>query len=182
MNVNSANRQKLLIILAGSAVGLLILDSVAVEPLINLWRKHTAQIVKLRTEVTEGRSLIAREAQLRRVWTEMQAAALPKERAEGEQNLVSALDKWGRANNVEVGSIRPQWKKGGTDRYSVLECRVDVTGSMPMLARFLYEAEKSPLPLRVDAVELTAHDDTGQRITLSLLVSGLRLTPLERNS
>jgi hypothetical protein len=39
--------------------------------------------------------------------------------------------------------------------------------------------EKSPLALRVDAVELTSRDDQGQRLTLGLLVSGLRLVPLE---
>jgi len=80
---------------------------------------------------------------------------------------------------VELGSIKPQWKRGQTSRYSQLECRVDATGSMATLSRFLYEVEKSTLALRVDSVELTSRDDTGQKLTLALLVSGLRLTPLE---
>jgi hypothetical protein len=39
--------------------------------------------------------------------------------------------------------------------------------------------EKSTLALRVDSVELTARDESGNKLTLGLLVSGLRLIPLE---
>jgi hypothetical protein len=109
----------------------------------------------------------------------MQSEALPKEPAQAEQDVISAFDRWGRSNNIELGSIKPQWKRGTTNRYSQLECRVDATGSLATLSRFLYEVEKSKLPLRVDSVELTSRDEYGQKLTLGLLVSGLRLSPLE---
>ena len=35
------------------------------------------------------------------------------------------------------------------------------------------------LALRIDTVEFTSRDDQGQRLSLGLTVSGLRLTPLE---
>jgi hypothetical protein len=94
--------------------------------------------------------------------------------------VISAFDRWGRANNIELGGIRPQWKRGGTDRYSLLECRVDATGTLSTLTRFMYELERSPLALRVDSVEVTSRDDYGQKLTLGLVVSGLRFSPLER--
>jgi hypothetical protein len=109
----------------------------------------------------------------------MQAQALPKDAAKAEQDLISAFDRWGRAANIELGSIKPQWKRGATNRYSQLECRVDATGTIATLSRFLYEVEKSTLALRVDSVELTSRDDIGQKLSLGLLVSGLRLVPLE---
>jgi hypothetical protein len=56
---------------------------------------------------------------------------------------------------------------------------VDATGSLATITRFLYEVERSALPLRVDSIELTSRDEFGQKLTLGLLVSGLRLTPLE---
>jgi hypothetical protein len=78
-----------------------------------------------------------------------------------------------------VASIKPQWKRGQTSQYSLLECRVDVTGSLPALVRFLHEVEKSPLALRIDSLELNARDESGGKLSLGLLVSGLRLVPLE---
>ena len=109
----------------------------------------------------------------------MQSGALPRDAAQAEQDLISAFDRWGRSSNIELGSIKPQWKRGATDRYSLLECRVDATGTLPALTRFLYELELSPLALRVDSVELTTRDDNGRKLGLNLVVNGLRLVPLE---
>lgn len=179
MNLSSSNRQRLLMILAGAAVLLLVLDSLVLTPLTKGWRTRTAEIARLQKNVAEGRSMIERADRTRAAWSEMQAQALPKEVAKAEQDLVSAFDRWGRATNIELASIKPQWKRGGTNRYSQLECRVDASGTLATLTRFLYEVEKSTLALRVDSVELTARDDNGQKLSLGLLVSGLRLAPLE---
>lgn len=179
MKLNPSNRQRLLIILAGTAVGLLVLDSLVLTPLTKAWQTRSAEISRLQKNVSEGRSLIARADRTRALWAEMQSQALPKDPAKAEQDLITAFDRWGRSNSIELGSIKPQWKRGATSRYSQLECRVDATGSISALCRFLYEVEKSPLALRVDSVELTARDESGSKLTLGLLVSGLRLTPLE---
>lgn len=179
MNLNLPHRQKTLVILAGAVVAIYVLDSVLFTPLTRMWQAHALEITKLQKSVADGRTTIARAAQTQRIWSEMQANALPKDPAQAEQEVISAFDRWGRANNIELSSIRPQWKRG-TDRYSLLECRVDATGSIPTLSRFIYELERSPLALRVDSVELTSRDDNGAKLTLGLIVSGLRLTPLER--
>jgi hypothetical protein len=180
MNLNLPNRQRALVIGAGAMIALYILDSIVLEPLYTMWQAHAAEIVKLKTDVARGRSAIARAARTERLWAEMQANALPKDPAQAEQDLLSAFDRWSRANSVELSSIRPQWKRGGTDRYSLLECRVDATGTIPTLSHFIYELERSPLALRVDSFELTARDDFGSKLTLGLIVSGLRLSPMER--
>jgi hypothetical protein len=179
MNLSPSNRQRLLMILAGAAVLLLVLDSLVLTPLTKGWQTRRAEISRLQKNVTEGRSMIERADRTRVLWAEMQAQALPKEAAKAEQDLITAFDRWGRATNIELGSIKPQWKRGATDRYSQLECRVDATGSLATLSRFLYEVENSTLALRVDSVELTSRDELGQKLTLGLLVSGLRLAPLE---
>ena len=179
MNINANNRQRLLMILAGAAIALLILDSLVLTPTIKAWRTRSAEIARLQKNVTEGRGLIERATQIQTRWAEMQKQALPKDAAQAEQDLISAFDRWSRVSNVDLGSIKPQWKRGATPRYSQLECRVDATGSLSTLTRFLYELEKSPLPLRVDSVEISSRDELGQNLTLGLLVSGLRLSPLE---
>ncbi len=175
---NPQNRQKLLLLVVGIGVALLILDSVVFTPLTKTWQAHAAEIAKLKKDVARGRGVIETGPRAERRWKEMQEGALPKDAASAEQIMISSMDNWGRANSIELGSIKPQWKKG-TDKYSTLECRVDATGSISMLTRFLFELEKSPLALRVDSVELTARDDGGNRLTLGLIVSGLRMAPLE---
>lgn len=178
MNLNPQNRQKVLLLATAALVVLYVLDAILITPLTKTWQAHAAEIVKLNKDVTRGRSLIERGPQTQRLWKEMQDGALPKDAAQAEQELITAFDRWGRDNRVELGSIKPQWKRG-TDRFSTLECRVDATGTIATLSRFLYELEKSPMALRVDSVELTSRDEGGNRLTLGLIVSGLRMTPLE---
>ncbi len=179
MKINLQNRQRLLMVLAGAAVALLILDRVLFTPLSNTWTKHSAEITQLQKSVTNGRAMIERGPQMKRVWSDMEAGALPKDPANAEQDLLTAFDGWGRSSGITLGSIKPQWKRGTTDRYSLLECRIDASGTLSSLTRFLYELEKSPLALRVDSVEFTSRDDSGSKLTLALVVTGLRFAPLE---
>lgn len=179
MNINIKDRQKVLTIAVGALVLVLVLDRLVFTPLGHLWTAHSTEIAKLQATVANGRAVIARGPQSQRVWNEMQQGALPKDAAQAEQSLFTAFDTWGRAAGIELGSIKPQWKRGTTDRFSLLECRIDATGSLANLTRFLFELEKSPLALRVESVEMTARDESGSRLTLGLVISGLRLAPLE---
>ena len=180
MKITANNRQRLLLVVAAVAVGLFVGDSLIFTPLIKSWQARSAEIAKLKKDVARGHSLIENGPRNRARWKEIQEQSLAKDPAQAEQELISAFDRWGRSSNIELGSIKPQWKRGATDRNSLLECRVDATGTLSTLARFLHEVEKSPLALRVEAVELTTRDNNGQKLTLGLLVSGLRLAPLEK--
>lgn len=180
MNLNLPPRQKLLVIAAGAMVALFVLNSILIEPLTKTYQAHAAEIAKLKNDVARGRNAIARAKTTEKTWDDMKAQALPRDPAQAEQDVISAFDRWGRANNIELSSIRPQWKRGAKETYSLLECRVDASGTIPTLSRFIYEVEHSPLALRIDSVEMTSRDDYGQKLTLGLIVSGLRLAPLER--
>ena len=177
---NLPPRQRLLAIIAGAVVALLVLDSFVIEPLYHTWQAHAAEISRLNAAVTNGRNTIARATQNDRRWRDMQANALAKEPSQAEGDVYAAFDRWAVASRVELSGIRFQWKRGGTDKYSLLEGRIDTTGTLTALSHFLYELERSALALRVDSLEITSRDDSGQKLGLSLIVSGLRLTPLER--
>lgn len=172
-------RQRLLMIAAAVVVGLLLLDRLVLTPLIRHWNYRTQEIATLRKSISSGTGVIERASRTQQVWKEIQEGSLPKDAASAEQTVLSAFDQWGRASRIEIASIKPQWKRGANTRYSLLECRVDANGTLPNLVRLLYEVEKSPLALRIDAVELTGRDDQGQRLSLGLTVTGLRLTQLE---
>lgn len=177
--MNLPPRQRLLALAAGAAVALLILDSLAIEPLIGNWQKRSADMALLKKNIAAGRTSIDRQAYIRADWADMQKNSLPKDTTMAEQELLSSFDQWGRASGIEVSSIKPQWKRGSGPAHSLLECRVDAVGSMATVARFLYEMERSPIALKVDALELSARDAQGDKLSLSLVVTGLRLAPLE---
>ena len=179
MTLQVQKRQRLLFIVAGAGLLLLVLDRIVFTPLTNVWRERALEITQLETKVATGNGLLERADQLKRVWTDMADRTLPKDPSQSENDLITAFDRCGRASGIELGSIKPQWKRGTTDRYSVLECRVDGTGTFATLARFIFEVEKLPMALRLESVELTSRDDNGGKLSLGLVVTGLRLTPVE---
>jgi hypothetical protein len=179
MKIDVPNRQLLLIKIAAAGLGLLILNTVVISPLGDLWTGHADEIARLKTSVAEGRNLIARGPGLQQHWTEMQAAALPRDPAQAEHDVIGGFETWSRATGVDLGSVKLLWKHATTDDYSLLECRLDATGTLTALSRFLFEVERSPLALRVESNELLSRDESGQRLTLSLIATGLRLSPLE---
>ena len=72
------------------------------------------------------------------------------------------MDGWSRDSGAEITSIMPQWKNDATN-YLTLDCRVETAGDLNALSKFIYDIEKGPMMVRLDSVELSAHDNTGQQ-------------------
>lgn len=169
------NRQQWLMLIAGAALALLVADRAVFTPLTRLWKARAAKMDELRKQIEQGTQLLQREQVIRRRWEQMRRATLPANSSQAEQQLLRAFDGWARESRATITLMTPQWKRN--DEYQTLECRVDVSGNLETLCRFLYGVERSPMALKLDMVELTAHDEAGQQMTLGLQVSGLVLTP-----
>lgn len=170
------NRQQTLLIIAGAAIALLLGDSVVFTPLTRIWKERSATIADLRKQVNDGTQLLSREKTLRDRWALMQRNTLASSTSTAEQQVLKAVDRWAQDSRLSVSSIKPQWKIVDDD-YTTLECRVDATGNLAAVTRFLYELEKDPLAVKVDTLELSTRDNSGDQLTLALQVSGLLLTP-----
>lgn len=173
------DRQKLLLIVTIAAVGLFALDALVRAPLMSAWNARAARVTTLRNQVARGRMLMQRERGLRNHWQDMQRKALTNNTSAAEQEVFRAIDSWAQDTGVIVNAITPQWKHDSDD-YITYECRVDAAGDISRLSRFLYRAEREPLALKMEAVELSARDKEGQQLSLGLQLSGLVLNPPPR--
>ena len=176
--MNPQNRQKILIILAVSIAALWLGDRMIATPLIQSYKERTTRIASLRKTVAKGTQIVARENIIRDRWDGMRSNTLPSEVSVAESQVLKAFDRWSQESKISITSIKPQWKRNA-DEFMTLECRVDASGSLANVTRFLYEVERDPLALKVDGVELSTRDNTGQQLTLGLQVSGLLITPVE---
>lgn len=172
--MNLSNRQQLLGVLAIAAVALLVGDRLVFTPLVRLWKERSAQIVQLKRSVEQGSQLLERDRAIRERWEHMRTNTLSSEISVAQNQVLRAFDRWSQESRLGVNNIKPQWKRFEAE-YATLECRVDASGSLPEIARFLYEIEKDSLGFRVDLIEITSRDDRGQQLNLGLLVSGLQL-------
>ncbi|HUD84431.1 MAG TPA: hypothetical protein VMQ67_13050, partial [Candidatus Saccharimonadales bacterium] len=91
-----------------------------------------------------------------------------------EKQLFKAFDHWVSQSGSTECSFRPQIQETD-DNYSTIDCRAEVSGDMQTLLHFLYNMEKDPLGVKIEAFELTSRDDNGRQLTLGLDLSGLVL-------
>jgi hypothetical protein len=168
------NRQQMLMALAIAVGVLYAADQVLFEPMYGWWKSRAKTIAELRAQVTNGRRLIQREAGLRGRWSQMRTNTLPDNPSLAEQQTLKAFDSWARESGADVTGITPQWNSDSPD-YLTLNCRLEAAGDIGTLSRLVYDLEKDPLAFKLESVELSARDNTGQQLTLNLQVSGLVL-------
>jgi len=173
------NRQQLLTIGAVAIVALFLADKVVFTPLGHAWTERSKRIDALDKQVKAGNQLIKRERFLREQWDQMQTNTFPQNQSLAEQNLLRGFDKWAKDSGITLTSLNQQWKYDADD-YRTLQCRVEGTGNLKAVSRFLYELEKSRSAIRLDNLEVTSHDNEGQQITLAVQVSALVLGTQEQ--
>ena len=173
------NRQQFLVVLTIAVVALFVAVNFILTPLGGWWSSRQTQIKELRAKVGEGQKLVKREDGIRSRWAEMQTNALSANTSQAEQQFLKALDGWSHDAGAELTSIMPQWKNDSKD-YLTLACRVETAGDMGSLSKLLYAMEKGPLAVKLDSLELTSRDASGQQMTLGLEINGLALLPHDK--
>jgi Tfp pilus assembly protein PilO len=109
----------------------------------------------------------------------MRHNALPPDMSQAEQQFLKAVTGWAHESGAEITSIMPQWKNEATN-YVTLDCRLETAGDLNTLSRFIYDIERGPLMVRLDSVELSAHDTEGKQMTLGLEINGLDLLQTDK--
>ena len=173
------NRQQLLLVLTVAVGVLYAADQLMIEPLIGWWKARAKAAAALRTQVHDGRLLIKREDGLHGTWDNMRTNTLPANASLAEQQILKAFDNWSRESGASINGITPQWNNDPSQDYQTLNCRVEASGDLGTLSRFLYDIEKDPMALKLQSVELSSRDNDGQQFALGLQVSGLILTSQE---
>jgi Tfp pilus assembly protein PilO len=179
--MNVKNRQEFLVMLTIVVAGLYVAVNFIFTPLQGWWSTRQTQIKELRLKVTDGRQLVKRETFIRDNWDGKRNLALPGNTSLAEQRLLKSFDSWASSSGAQLTSLMPQWKNDSTN-YMTLSCRVEASGSLGTLSRFLYEVERGTVPLRLDTVELSTRDSAGQQLTLGLEVNGLALIQPEKKA
>jgi hypothetical protein len=169
------NRQQFLVVLTIGVAALLVCDRLVFEPLAKWWKVRATTVAGLRQQVNNGRQLLRREQVIRSQWDQMRTNTLPADTSAAEQQVLKAFDNWAQESDTSITGITPQWNDDATN-YMTVDWRVEASGDLGTLTRFLYDIEQDPMALKLESVVLSVRDDTGQQLTLGLQISGLALT------
>src|SRR5262249_6385922 len=137
--MNLQNRQQVLGVVAIVAVALLAGDRLIVEPLLRIWKERATTIAQTKRSVEQGSRLIERDRVIRERWNHMRTNTLANERTIAQSQVLASFDRWAQESRLAVTGVAPHWTSGTADDYATLECRVDASGNLAAITRFLYE-------------------------------------------
>ncbi|MBI5091002.1 MAG: hypothetical protein HZB26_00995 [Candidatus Hydrogenedentes bacterium] len=167
-------RKRLLIIAAAICIGAFALDRLVITPSFEYWNGRSAQIQELDKEIAESGGLLDREGELRQRWDTMKTQSLPKRVSDAESLVFQSVSRWASESKLSVTSLKPRWVKV-PPMAQTLEIQLEGTGNIENLSKFLFALETDALPLRVEDLQVSAQDDKGEKLALSVRFSGLVL-------
>ena len=176
-------RSRLLMIVAGAAVALWLLDIFVIEPGFAGWKAQSERIADLRKQVSDGDKLVTREKVLRDHWADMMRQNLPVDNSAAENDAYKAIARWERDARVVFTNLSKdkQWKqvplgpKPTDGSYETLQFTISINGDQTSIGRFIYEMENDTIPVNLETCDLTSHDARGTQLTLAATFTFLRL-------
>ena len=181
--MDTKKREKMLLIAALVAGGLLLLNYVVITPLTDSWKARQDKIKDLKNSIATGRTLQQNAKTIEDQWNHMFTNTLPVNNTLAEGQLFKAFQLWAQTSQVNLVGQKPQPMPpdDANSGYSNEEWHADVTGGLNQIYNFLYSVESSPMGLKIDSIDLSARDDRGFQLALGLTVSGLILNPPTNN-
>jgi hypothetical protein len=166
-----SKRERTIVIVTISAIALLVLDQVALSPLL-------ARLDQLRSDKTMYTDKLAHANQLflhRKAtearWNQMVADGLKSDAADTEDALDHAVYEWAQSSGLVLKSCTPE-RTTQRERSEVVLYVVG-TGNMSAVAHFLYAAQTSKLPVQPEDVEIGSRREAADDLTMTLHISGL---------
>jgi len=166
-----SKRERLILFALALVAGLLITDRMALSPYFE-WR--TDMIVRRdaeRRQLVDDRALLDRERRLRGMLVRM-GGANATDTASVEGKVLNLVHDWEQQAGVGIGSFH-RVRMVDSREFSTLSFQVSGSGSMLAVAKLLYAIETASIPLRVDDVQLTPKGESGEELTIQMLVSTL---------
>ena len=107
-------------------------------------------------------------------WKEMLEAGLKRDVSEAESQVLHAVRNWSQESGLALSSVKPQRIAQEGDLQEIT-FQAAGTGSMRSVARFLWQLETAPLPLKVKELQLGSRKEGADDLSLQLRISALYL-------
>lgn len=175
-----SQREKLIAIVLGGAVGLLVLDRLVYEPLA-AWNDQIATDEKSAHErLSDADRLFKRDKSLKRLWTQITASGLKSDASEAEYQLQLALLKWMQESGVTMQTWQPE-RPSEKNGFIQIGFQTSGTGTTAAVSNLLWRLETAGIPVRINDVTITSKTEGTDDLQVQLNLSTLCQPPPDKN-
>jgi Tfp pilus assembly protein PilO len=163
-----SKRERYIGIGAGTAVGLLLLNSFLIDPLMGEAKDLETQTSSAQDKLTQSQNVVKKSAQLSPRWTEMNRSGLLKDSSAAESQIYNAVAAWARDAGLDP---QPALKSDRTEKqkdFYQITIRATGAGSMDQIARFLWRIQTASFPIRITDLSLSSRKEGTDDLALQM--------------
>ena len=170
-----SRREKYIAIITIVIIMILVADRYVATPFMDKMDQTAIEKQRLIVEMERAETLFERRSLMDRRWNDMVAGGLEGDAAKAESQVLHAIGNWSKENGLMLSSVKPDHKTGEDELYEIV-FQIAGTGTMNSVSRFLFQIEKSTLPIRLTDVQLGSREEDGNDLSLQLRLSALYLS------
>lgn len=171
-----SKRERYVALVTVIAVAVLGLDHYALTPLLDRREQLRTDKASLLGELTQAQALFDRRKLLTPVWRRMAESGLNTDAASAEPKALNQIREWYQQSRLNMTSLKPE-RTSGKDESQEIAFQAAGTGTMESVARFLWLLETSPLPFKIEQLQLGARKEGVDDLTVQVRISALCLSP-----
>jgi len=179
-----SKRERIMALVAVAVVGFLVLNKFLIGPVAGKLQQLETQKSQLLVELDEAQNLFRKRRVLEKEWKNALLEGLRNE-VEAESKVGRALNEWSQEARLTLSSVKPD-RVASDKGLKEMTFVVVGTGTLDAVARFLWQIETAPLPIKVKDMQLGSSNESGQSMSVQLRLSALCLgteqKPSEDNS
>ncbi len=172
-----SKRERYVAIGVMAAVGLFGLNYFFVDPLLASRNDLDQKLSERTDEARKEKKLIDESRRKERTWTEMQNNGLRrKDVSEAEGPMMGSINEWAKDAGMVLTTVKPERSEKEKD-FQKLTFRATGSGRMSQIAWFIWRIQTSPIPAKVSDLQLSAHKEGIDELTLQIGISTACLLP-----
>ena len=172
-------REKIIAYATGAAIGLFLLDYVAISPLMAHRDDVVTRLTQARAEANTTEQVIDRGKVMTKRWKEMTQAGLGTDTSTAEAQALHALNNWADDAGLAITSMKPE-RTERVKQLNQITIRATAQGNQRSVGRFLYAIQTAGIPMRVTDLQMAARKEGLDEMTLTLGVSTIAVAPPEK--
>jgi len=165
-----STRERYILIGAMGALGVLALDRLVVEPLLDLRDGAESARQAKAAELAHAQDLINQSAHLSPRWNQWTRTGLKSDPAQAESQAMHALRDWAQEAGVELTLLKPE-RPTDKKRLPSVEVQAAGTGNMQSVAGLLWRIQSASLPIRLSEVQIATRKEGVDDLMVTLKLS-----------
>jgi hypothetical protein len=173
-----SKREKYIGIGTAVAVGLLILNSVILDPLLARQNDLDTNIAKAQADQKSDNDLLDQAQRLSVRWNTMLKTGMLRDESPATSQLYNNISAWSRDAGLNpppaLKSDRGAVKENDFQRITI---HASITGSMAQIARFMWDVQSATIPVRITEAQFSSRKSGLDDLKLEVDISTVYFSP-----